>query len=157
MRTAFFLPTPTIIASPLVFLCPFTPSSKYHPHPHRIPPCPTSHRHHANASTKASQTSCHGVTPGLLYVFPTRLLFITFNTHPRQRPLPRSALHTPTNTQISRNFAHMSFCVSFFRSPRPAFRLHPPSSAPRHRLPPASGRHVSQHLFSWALLRVPKI
>ena len=70
--------------------------------------------------------------------FPPRLLFITFNTHPRQRPLPRSALHTPTNTQISRNFAHMSFCVSVFRFPRSAFLLYPP----RHHRPQASGCQV---------------
>ena len=89
--------------------------------------------------------------------FPHRLILTPITTHPRQSPLSRPVLLIPTYNQITRNFPHMSFRASFFRSPRPDFRLHPPIQAPRPHRPPASGRRVTKHLFPRAYLRVPVI
>ena len=112
----------------------FTPSSKKPPtNPHRIPPCQQPFRLFTNAPPTGY--TCHGVTPG-----PVCLSHTVYEPSPSAFPacFTYHNLKRPPTQFLSRVFR-----VSLFRSPRPDFRLHSQSPAPRPHRPPAFGRRVS--------------
>ena len=111
----------------------YTVVSKYRPHIHTVPhPAPTFDRHHIHASTLASQTSCHGVTTCLLYVFPTpfiihhlyhaspaKLSFQSCLAHPDKNP--HFALFRPRIFRcLSLSLAQRNRIFGFTHEPGPA-------------------------------------
>ena len=157
MRTVF-LPTPSTTASPLVFLCPFTPSSKTPPvHPHRTPPCHQPFSSPRQRIPQASQTSRHGVTPGPLYVFPTPFSnHLRSHTSPAKPSFPACFAYPNLKPNFTQFHSHAFLCL-FILLRATGFPVTPPDPGPAPS--PASGFRPSglSAPVSPGVLRVPVI